>query len=423
MWWPLIVPIGVAIALFFTCREKFAWWEPLVLFIPTILVCLIFALTTGNLQTRDKEWCTQKCSRIEYHEKYVREWEEYVPPTYDEDGNQTGGGYWETHTEHHAPHWDKIGENGKSYRMTKKKYELIKRQWLANGQKEVYKDLHHSDQRHKWGCPKGQKCNCSDGRGDMFYIQWPASHHTIQTITWTQTWHNRVKATKETVFRFPEVSEERAAELYQLPSPNKDWETNCILGNGGPTQGEANQELLRQNALVGPRSANDYEKACRMWVLIFNESVRDVDARDQEALWKGGNKNEFILCIGVDKEYKPDWSYVISWTNNNKVKIDVRDYVMDEYSGKPIDLVDVVGYMSKRCTEDFTRKTEAEWSYLSVVPPMWAIVVCWAVTLLVNGGVTAFVILNDFTHDDPTGKNAHRRHYGLRRFRRFRRYR
>jgi hypothetical protein len=417
MWYALIIPIIVVIALYFICRDKLAWWEPIVSFVPTVLVILIFWLTTGSLLTRDTEWCTQKVVKVEHHEKFVREWEEYVPPTYDSDGNQTGGGYWQTHTRHYPEHWEKIGENGSSYGMTKQKYHEIKTQWLANGQKESFTDLHHSDQRHKWGCPKGTKCNCKDGRGDMFHVGWPNSHHTIHSITWTQSWENRVQATKETVFRFPEISEERAAELHTLPQPDKNWYAPCILGNGGPTQVEANNELVRQNALLGPRPENDYEQAVRMWILIFNDSVSDDDARDQEALWKGGNKNEFTLCIGVDKEYKPNWSYVISWTDANKVKIDVRDYVMNEYGDKPVDLVDVVNYMSKRCQEDFKRKTEAEFSYLTIKAPTWAVVVCWIVTLLVNGGIAAFVVLNDFDTENPTGGGGYRRRFGRRFYR------
>lgn len=415
MWWPLVVPLlalGILMAVA-ELRKQVAWWEPLLMFGPTALICLLMVLLAESTQTHDTEWCTQKCVKVEHHEKYVREWEEYVPEQghTDSDGNYVVDvpAHWETVTEHHPEHWEKIGENGKSYGISGSEYQRIVGFWNGNGGKEVFTDLRHSDQRHRFGCPKGVKCNCSDGRGDMFHVTWPRSHHTIEAITWCQTWENRVQACKETLFRFPEVPEERAKELYELPKPDGNWNTPCILGQGGPTQVEANKELVRQNALLGPRSADGYAKAVRMWILLYNNSQSDDDALDQENLWKGGNKNEFTLCIGLDSKYHANWAYVISWTDAQKVKIDVRDFVMHEFDDKPIDLNKVVAYMSERCRDDFLRKHSAEFSYLTIRPPTWALVVCWIITILVNGGVGAFVVLNDFTTENPHGESRYSR--------------
>jgi hypothetical protein len=428
MWWALLIPCVGTIGLWLTCREKLAWWEPFCMFAPTALLITIFVFTTESMQVWDTEWCTQKCVRVEHYEPWVKEWEEWVPEQghTDDKGNYHVDvpGHYETRTEYHPERWVKIGENGHEWGVSQGEYQRIKSEWASNGGSEVYTHLKHSDQRHRWGCASktgifardSSKCNCSDGRGDMFHACWPNSHHTIESITWTQRWENRIQCAHESVFKFPDVPPERAKQLYELPNPDENCLTPCILGYGGPTQAEANKELLRQNAVLGPRSENKYERACRMWILIFPNSNSDDDARDQEALWKGGNKNEFTLCLGLGADYKANWSYIISWTPAERVKIDVRDYVMDKYADKPVDLLDIVNYMGKRCEEDFVRKRSAEWSFIKVDPPTWAIVMCWIVTLIANGGIGAWVVMNQFTEDDPTGDESGSGYHGGVRF-------
>lgn len=394
MWWPLLIPIIVSYIIYRWKPEVLAWWEPLVLFTPTLVAIILMMLTAESYATRDKEWHTHQCVKIEHHEPYVREWEEWVSPQYDDKGRETVPGHYETRTEHTPEEWVKILENGASHSASRGDYNRIAGQWQAAGSKSVFTDLYHPDQRHRWGCPKGVHCNCSDGRGDMYHVLWPSSHNTIESVTSVHHWENRVIATKETVFRFPEIGPERAKELYTLPDPDDSGNAPSILGNGGPTTAEANKELSRWNALLGPRPGDDYQRACRMWLLIYH-SPSDQEARDQEALWKGGKKNEVTLCLGLNTDNSVKWSYVISWTPNERLKINLRDYAMQKYKDTPVDLVDVVQRLATDCKNNYERKHSADWAYLSIEPPTWALVANWIVTLLINLGMAYFVVVNE----------------------------
>ena len=338
MWSALAIPAITCVVLYFLFHHKLVWWEPFVCWGPSVLLIALFVFGAEGLQTSDTEWLTDKTVRVEYHEEYTREWEEWVPPQTDDKGNVTVPGHWETHTEFHPEHWDKVNSSGSNWRVTKAEYNRIKGEWKSS--KEIYTDLHHPDQRHNFG----------DGRGDMFHIDWPRTHGTIQPIAWTQSYENRIQATDNSVFKFPKISPERQKQLFNLPLPDKNYNTPAILGDGGSEQFEANKELMRWNAKIGPRSENGYAKAGRLWILIFNGSKDVQDAIDQESYWQGGNKNELTLCIGVDKNYNVNWTYVISWTKNERLKIDIRDFPT---IGEKLNLHKIVEYMGKESEKRF----------------------------------------------------------------------
>ncbi len=85
--------------------------------------------------------------------------------------------------------------------------------------------------------------------------------------------------------------------------------------------------------------------------------------------WKGGNKNDFIVCFGSNNN-KINWVYPFSWADSQKsekLKIDVRDYMLK------IDLNDdftkVIDDIGKMIEENFERKQFADFSYLTVEAP------------------------------------------------------
>jgi hypothetical protein len=379
MWSALILSGLTLVILYILYKDRLVWWEPLICFVPTIILIAIVSYSTELLQTRDTEWLTDVTHKVEYYEKWTEEWDEVVTET-DSDGNVSTR--IETHTDHHPEHWEKVTKGGNSFGITESEYNRIKSDW---GNKDIYVDLYHIDQRkYAW-----------DGRGDMFYCDWPGTRKTIKPVAWTRSYENRIQASDNSILKFPEVSEERKKKLFEYVYPDSNCNTPAILGDGGSTQVQANKELMIWNSIVGPRSENSYSKACRMWILIFKS--KDIqDAMDQEAYWQGGNKNEIILCLGVDEEYKLNWSYVISWSKNEQLKIDIRNY---PELNEVIDLNDIVGYMGKECKERFERRQFREFSYLNVSPPTWAIILVWVITLLLNAGVGFYVVNNEFDND------------------------
>lgn len=397
LWFALIVPVLTIISLLIFFRHQVAWWEPLVNFGPTALIILICKLTGEASQTHDSEWLTFPVSQIEHHEKYVREWEEYVPEvSHTDDKGKTVvdvPAHWETRTEYHPEAWWKITQNG-DYEVSHQEYNRIRDYWGG----ERFALPRHPDQRHSWSCPKGINCNCSDGRGGVYTTVWPNQFEKLEEIASIHGWTNRMQASKTSVFRFPEVPKDRQAVLYERPRPDDTYRAVSIIGPGFDYQ--ADRQLARWNAVVGPRPSDGYKQACKIWILLYKGHDMSV-AIDQESLWKGGKKNEFTVCIGLDDKNCAKWSYIISWTEAEELKVKVRDHIVKEYYSKPIDLMQVVNYVGQACLTDYTRKHGHDWDYLTVEAPTWAYWVCWVITILSNIGLAFVVVNNDCTSEQP----------------------
>lgn len=63
----------------------------------------------------------------------------------------------------------------------------------------------------------------------------------------------------------------------------------------------------------------------RVWVLLFNNLPRETGLL-QEAYWVNGNKNELVICIGLNED-KIMWSHIFSWTESQTIKIELRNFI------------------------------------------------------------------------------------------------
>lgn len=377
IYFSLIIPLVTIVLLLIYKRNKTEWWEFLVV-VGIPLVVIFFMKTMVEIsQTSDTEYHTGWVVKGEYYE----EWTEQYTETYtDSDGNLKT----RVVTDYHPPEYYAIDSNGYRISVTLQHY-----QWLASrfgNNKE--KILFHLNQINLW-----------KQDGDLWTTFWDNKESTRIISTTAHFYENRTQASK--VFYFPPIDDEDKERfgLYDYPVVNNSFgllsapvirydKVPSILGNGGVTTTEANKKLCWHNAIMGKR------KQVRMWVLIFKDQSEDV-AYVQKNYWKGGNKNEFILCIGVDNKNNVEWANIISWCEQVRLKEDVRDFVLAQ---KKLDLVEVVEQMATQIDRQWKRREFAEFSYLSVEPPFWGVMLTFLLTIAVSGGVAYWVIHNE--HDE-----------------------
>jgi len=189
------------------------------------------------------------------------------------------------------------------------------------------------------------------------------------------------------VFNYPEVIEDDVEfyGLFEYPRL-KGHSSPVILGYNAP---EADKRLQYLNGYLGPK------KLVRIWVLVFQGKTLQA-AKMQEALWKGGNKNEFIYCVGIDKAGLVQWGHVISWTKQAALKIEARNLIAGMGKFDPMKLVSFTETeVSKRFVKrDFTE----EFSYLTVEPTGFAIGMSYFIVFLVNLGMAIWIVKNEH-HD------------------------
>jgi hypothetical protein len=199
--------------------------------------------------------------------------------------------------------------------------------------------------------------------------------------TATHNYENRVKCSKS-VFNFAEVDSGDIVDykLFNYP-PAVEFNYNPILGFYDP---KASLKLQRYNAQIGSW------KQVHMLILVFKDLPVKA-AIMQEGYWKGGNKNEFILCMGI-KDTSIAWAKVISWTEVDELKVRVEK----EVQGMPLNMTKIVDYMAGQVKLQFQRKHFREFSYISVEPTMTAVWVTLIITVLITVGLSIYAVKNRF---------------------------
>lgn len=376
VWFALLIPIAATFIIWKRWPHEIAVWE---LIAPVGVCVLLIGLTQFALiqsQTKDSEYWGGIVTKAEYYER----WNERVPCTHyeycetcttDSRGNQTCTSYvcgtmHPYDVDNHPPKWLVHNTNGETIRINKTKFRQLVSKFGNKSFVDLHRDYHTID-------------------GDKYVSVWPETDETAEVMTTHHTYENRIQ-TSRSVFNYPKVTPEEQKQygLYQWPSIRGFYDRPAILGRGGPTMEEAQREFQLLNGYLGRK------KQLRIWVLIFQNQPRDA-GHMQEAMWIGGNKNEFVITVGVDDEYHVEWAHVFSWTKKERLKIDTR-YFLEEQD--QLDLVALADWLRPRLNKRFVRRPFAEFDYIKVSPPTWGIILIYVLTLLASVGISWYAVAN-----------------------------
>ncbi len=367
-----------------------AWWEYLVHFGIAVVLIIIMKVIGEKSQTRDTEYWGDLIQRIEYYEAYSM-WDNetcsrQVACGTDKDGNtEYCTEYYDcSHMDYYPAHWEIITVSGwhlsisqSYYQHLVSKFKAIPKFYEMNREKE---------------------CGFGDyivDDGDMYYAEWPKTAETSQLVARTHIYENKVQCSRS-VFNYQNVSEEEVKEyeLYDYPKIDKNYDVATILGGDNlPGLVQAEQKLKFINGSLGP------QKQLRVWILIFrNKSLST--AKLQEAYWKNGNKNEFVITIGLNNLNEVQWCYPFSWTEVQELKINTRDFVVDQ---KNLDLVGLSAFLYPEFQKKWIRKQFKDFSYLTVEPPLWGLIVAFILQILFNVFYAIWAVKNEFNAHNPQG--------------------
>lgn len=120
----------------------------------------------------------------------------------------------------------------------------------------------------------------------------------------------------------------------------------------------------------------------------------------QKAYWQGGNKNEFVVCLGV-KNNTVIWCNPFSWSDEPMLEVKTRDYFIKH---PYINFKDYAEWLDTQIDKNWHRKEFNDFNYLSI-----ELSIGWYITILIiilcyNVGISYWVITNEFTLDKPSGK-------------------
>lgn len=389
IWFAMLIPIIAAVALLVFFKHKVLWWEYLLPTVSCLVLIGVSSLASECSQTADTEYWGGLVKKAEYYE----DWNEQVPcshPEYcetcstDSNGNTTCTEYV-CGTQHlydvdyHSEYWKVRDTNGISIRISEGRYRKLVRQFGNQKFVDLHRDYHTDD-------------------GDKYVTMWPGNRETAEPTTTKHTYENRVQASRS-VFNYPEVTDQQIKQydLYRYPKVRGSYYMKPILGNAGPKTSEASKGLAYYNGLLGPR------RQVRAFILVFHNQPIDA-GHFQEALWVGGNKNEFVLAVGLNGQ-EVEWAHVFSWSKKERLKLDAEVFVSEQKEFDPVATVDWLGKNLKR----FDRREFAEFEYLHVEPPTWLIVLTYVLTLIITIGTSVFAVVNKFDDKNPNGSRRFRR--------------
>jgi hypothetical protein len=381
IWGLLAIPLVFTVYLLVFHRKATVWWELAILWAATIAaipLCQMFAesyaisdherwgynTVSASYDQPFQYWdecsrsyaCGETCSGSGKNRTCSTKWcTEYYPC------KQWGGdNAWLTN------------QRGGKMRVSKSKYNQLAKQF---GNEEIIELNRH-------------KSYDIIVDGERQHTKWPGTWQTAQPIVEGHTYDNKSQAS--TTIKFRKVTDKIKAQYGLFDFPELwGWEERTVLDKSGKNW-QADKYFRYLNGILGPK------KRLRLWVLIFRDQPRDA-ALWQKDYWKNGNKNEFIICIGADKAGKVMWGEIISWTEQEALKIEMRDYVENMGTVDEKTMLALAQHTEKKVGKEYIKPSfDKKFAHLSVNPPTWIMVTVAIFIFLVNAGVALFVVKNNY---------------------------
>ncbi len=373
-----IIPFIVALILFLFFRKRVVWWEYVVLIIPSLVFSLLIKLCMVSYNSSDTEYLGGYVTKIVYYE----EWDEMVLRTKTRrvpcgrDSNGHTQYRTETYTvwerEYHPERWVYINnENNLEHSISKELYNKIK---FRLNSPTVFKDMKRRYHRID---------------GDAYVTMYDGSIEHIYDITWSHKYKNRIQASQSnTIFKMLDIDEETADTLglYEYPDIT-DLAQSPIMGRN--VSKEEIQVFRYINAMKGKK--NQF----RTYVLFFNHDEFE-KSELQKSYWQNGNKNEFIICLGM-KGDSVAWTNSFSWCDMPKLEVKTRSYFIDN---PKLDLVKYGTWLNNNIDENWVRKEFEDFNYIDIELSIGQYIALLFLTIVFNVGVGIAVIYNNINYED-----------------------
>jgi hypothetical protein len=207
-----------------------------------------------------------------------------------------------------------------------------------------------------------------------------------QPVALPKSFDNYVKAAQLSVFHEQRAVEKQFVSMIpQYPNGVYDYHyVNRVLPMGVniPDIVLWNNELALMLRSIGPSKQANV-------VIVF---VNSTDATYADALnraWLGGKKNDVIVVVGTTKYPAIDWVRVLSWTDEQIFKVQLRDELLNE---KTVDRNKFLGIIAKNVVTTFKRKHMKDFEYLKdeIDPDPEIVILVALLATLGSLGLTAF---------------------------------
>ena len=292
----LLPLMALGAAFFYGVNSSYWWAYALITAAAEGLVYLVFWF-----KTRSIEYLSGYVTRVEHHYAWVERSEHTEYKT-----DSKGKSYTVKRVEYvnHPPEYHWMLNTGKDFLISSDTFSRMCRRW-GTGRYQI--SVYHP--------------NCVRGGGGEA-CDWDGHEYHTETVTYTHRYRNPVK-NSHSIFRGQRIGGEEAGELGLFDYPAVTGEQDVVLVSPGLKYtgdlGKANFELQHLNAFCG--SLHEIHA----FILLFPAEKGAGIALKQRDYWEGCNKNEFVVCLGMDGD-KVAWCHTLSWMDEPTLDVAVKDW-------------------------------------------------------------------------------------------------
>jgi hypothetical protein len=384
IWFAILIPIIITGIISYKHPEKWSWWERLIPIGAVLISIAVCKSATESVQIQDTEYHGSWIVNATYEEH----WDEWIEETCTrsvscgKDCTTTESYDCSYRKDHPALYYIEESATGKTLDIDPGYFNWLCEHFGNKNFIEMNRHYYRID-------------------GDAYQTIWSGQREKLVPVSTIHTYTNRVQASSS-VYRFPDITPEQAKKkgLYEYPAIDGQYQTENVLGPVGKQKNEAERYIGFLNATMGRPNQ------IRLYILVWQNRDRQV-AFDQQAYWQGGNKNEFVVCIGTDKQGNVKWCQPFSWTEKENFKVNIRNDVMTQRD-KPLDLMKVIRALEMRVPKEWERKQFADFNYLTVEPPMWMIILTYLLAIGITVGTCYWCHVNDIDSSDSSSRTYRR---------------
>jgi len=264
-----------------------------------------------------------------------------------------------SYVSYHSEYWELETTFG-DMNCYQSEYEYLKKKFGNSSFVDMHRDFHSND-------------------GDSYTSIWKGDSATFESYFINNTYENRIQASKS-IFNYKDADTIHYNLYPRIFADRGD--ANSFLSNSINVS-KGNSSLNYYNALFGK------SKQLRMIVMVFKNQPLQISL-EQEAYWKGGNKNEFIVTIGIDNDSNITWARPFSWTMKKELIPTVRD---DIFNMKKFNDVKISTYLGKTVPKMWKRREFKEFEYLSVEESDAAFYGCFITMFLLSAILFGFFLV------------------------------
>lgn len=193
-------------------------------------------------------------------------------------------------------------------------------------------------------------------------------------VTEKHRYRNRI-VNSNSIFRFEKISKKDAKEenLFDYPGIIMH-DAECILSEDFQIDEETRSLFRKFNGRHAP------SREMRLYVLLFPAEKGVGVTHRQRAYWDGGNKNEFIICLGLTGEGKVEWANTFSWSDNQQKEVETTTWFLQHPEFQWQEFHDWFLIHSS----DWKRKEFSDFRYINVSLALWQMIIMAACSILEN---------------------------------------